>query len=577
MKTSCFTLRLVLILFSLSSFAVAREDLSYQTFQNGDYVKSVDMSAYAPSQDASLPTQTFEGYLQLSGNPTFKIINANKYFVPTEEIQQTKTLPTDFNYEFIQDNDVLIPVKRGPIPSNHTRWEYVLEPGRVWNEPNDNGFSRAAIPFSLVERNANCTHNGVLMFLFKTGGEISRVAMQISSETCYYLQFDAFGLLNASYLPATIANKQAIISAYNDEIAQRLPTRPIASLSTDFPSINTEHFAIGKSSGNTRTGLIFKGIHYTSNCPTRHGNYPYCDALNIPSYSTAKSVTAAIALMRIEQLFSGTANLPVSKYALNSGCQKTDWQGVSFGHLLDMSTGQYDSTDYMADEDSAKIAPFFITSKHSNKLNYSCNAYQHKTQPGKTWVYHTSDSYLLGSVLNVYWRNLPGKQGQEVFNDVLIKDIYTPLHLSQTALVTRRSDDNFKQAFFGWGLTLIADDIAKLSIFLGADKGRLNNEQILDVGMLDAAVQRDENNRGLQTAGLKNFRYQHGFWARNVQNEIGCKNPTWVPFMSGFGGITVALFPNGVVWYNIADDGLLSSIDFAKPAIEAAKFGSYCQ
>lgn len=46
--------------------------------------------------------------------------------------------------------------------------------------------------------------------------------------------------------------------------------------------------------------------------------------------------------------------------------------------------------------------------------------------------------------------------------------------------------------------------------------------------------------------------------------------------MSGFGGITVALFPNGTAWYSVADDGLLDSIDFAAPAREAAKLGPLC-
>lgn len=46
--------------------------------------------------------------------------------------------------------------------------------------------------------------------------------------------------------------------------------------------------------------------------------------------------------------------------------------------------------------------------------------------------------------------------------------------------------------------------------------------------------------------------------------------------MSGFGGLTVAVFPNGAAWYSVADNGLLASIDFAAPAVEAAKFGPMC-
>src|SRR3546814_19573354 len=76
---------------------------------------------------------------------------------------------------------------------------------------------------------------------------------------------------------------------------------------------------------------------------------------------------------------------------------------------------------------------------------------------------------------------------------------------------------------------------------------------------------------GLPVATLSDYRYQHGFWARNLQQAFGTAAPAWVPFMSGFGGITVAMLPNGVIWYSIADDGELASIDFAGPAREAIK------
>jgi len=50
-----------------------------------------------------------------------------------------------------------------------------------------------------------------------------------------------------------------------------------------------------------------------------------------------------------------------------------------------------------------------------------------------------------------------------------------------------------------------------------------------------------------------------------------------VPFMSGFGGISLVLFPNGVVYYNFADDGALASFDWAAPAREVRKLGDFCQ
>ena len=104
----------------------------------------------------------------------------------------------------------------------------------------------------------------------------------------------------------------------------------------------------------------------------------------------------------------------------------------------------------------------------------------------------------------------------------------------------------------------------------------IGGETLLDARLLDEALQRDPAQRGLQVAHLANFRYQHGFWARNLQKELGCDKPTWVPFMSGFGGILVVMFPNGAVWYSAADDGELASIDFAAPAKELNRLAPIC-
>ncbi len=187
-----------------------------------------------------------------------------------------------------------------------------------------------------------------------------------------------------------------------------------------------------------------------------------------------------------------------------------------------MATGHDDSAAYMADEDAPKVTTFFGAPTHPYKLAFACEAYPRKQDPGTRWVYHTSDTYLLGVALNADLRSRPGHGRQDIFRDVLVADIYQPLQLSQTALATRRTYDADAQPFFGWGLTLHADDIAKLARFLGPDRGSIDGHVLLDQPMLDAAMQRDPNSPGLQVATLERYRYQHGMWARNLQRELGC-------------------------------------------------------
>ena len=478
---------------------------------------------------------------------------------------------------FVQDGNTLLPLQRGPIPGGHPWWEWAFEAGRVWDEPGDGGWTRAAIPFALVQRNANCTHNGVLMLLFKDDGAVSRAAMQISSETCHYLQLDMRGMLTAAYVPGPVAERDDVIAAHARATAARLPVRPMSALAGDHPGIEPARFAIGAPRGRTVHGVVVNGIHYRSGCDTRHGAYPYCDVMDIPSYSVAKSAVAGIALMRMERLHPGVSDLPVSGFARASGCRTEKWDGVSFRHLLDMATGQYDSPAYMTDEDGARVRDFFAPDTHAQRLAFACEAYPRRDAPGTRWVYHTSDTYLLGTVLQEALRRLPGREDADLFNDVVWADVFAPIGLSPTAHATRRSYDDARQPLFGFGLTLLSDDIAKLARFLGVQQGRIDGQTMLDHAMFEAAMQRDPERRGLRVATLERYRYQHGFWARDLQAELGCAQPTWVPFMSGFGGITVAMLANGVAWYNIADDGLLASIDFAAPAVEAAKLGPLCR
>ncbi|MEZ5462018.1 serine hydrolase [Dokdonella sp.] len=566
----------LLLLVSFATPAQAREALEFETMTSGTYRSNVDFTAYAPPADAKPPTHRFEGRLQISGKPSTRTLIANRDYLDAADIAVSKTWPADFDYAFVQHGDVLIPQQRGPIRSSHAWWEVILEPGRVWDEPGDHGYTRAAIPFALTQKNANCTHNGVLMILFGDTHVLKRAAMQIGSETCLYLQRDMWGWLEARYTPQPVANADALVEAYRREVAARLPTKPLSELATDYPGIIVPNLITAADKARTRHGVVFEGTHYVSSCSTRHGNYPYCDELVVPSYSVAKSMVAGVALMRMEKRFPGTAKKPMSPHVPASGCRTEAWKDVELLDLLDMSTGHYDSSAYMADEDAARIVPFFDATRYAHKLAFSCEAYPRASEPGSQWVYHTPDTYLLGVALANVLRQQTGEPASDIFRDVVEADIYAPLQLSPTARTTRRTYDVDAQPFFGWGLFLHADDIAKIGQFLGPDHGRIDGTPLLDDTLLDQAMQRDPQHRGLQAAHLAKFRYQHGFWARDLQEELGCDQPTWVPFMSGFGGILVVLLPNGAIWYSVADDGELSSINFAKPAIELARLGSIC-
>jgi hypothetical protein len=167
------------------SGAVSRSLLTASTLLNGsDPGSRFNLSGYALPANAAEPTNFFQGRLTLSSTATgggfAEIVDTYGYTGPADNPR--KHLPP-FDFEFIQTGSHIFPLQRGSIASSHANWEYVLSPGRVWNENGESGYTRAVIPFALQQRNANCVHNGVLSFLFRNDGSVSKVAYQIASET----------------------------------------------------------------------------------------------------------------------------------------------------------------------------------------------------------------------------------------------------------------------------------------------------------------------------------------------------------------------------------------------------------
>ncbi len=545
-----------------------RSQLTYETLTQGvDLITQVNMDAFSSIQ--APPSNNFEGTLILNGQD---LAGSFKQYVGGAVSTDKKHLP-EFNFKFVQDGSDIIPVQRGVVTSNNPEWEFILESGKVWNEESDNGFSRIAIPFALQQKNQNCIHNGVMSFLFKTDGTVSKLAYQISSETCLAFKFDMWGLLDANYVPATINNADKIKRDYQVEKDSRMANKPITELVKDYPNINLDLTGFGKGitpEHMTLFGLVIDNTHYVSACNTRQGVYPYCDVLVIPSYSTSKSLFAATALMRLEQKYPGTKDTTISTQVPECSATQTIWDDVTFENTLNMATGNYTSPNYLIDESNSSL--FFTALSHDQKINYSCTSWTRQALPGTFWNYHTSDTYILTAAMNNYLQQNEGLD-KDIFIDSIVTDIWTPLNISPTAKVTKRTYDVIKQAWGGYGLNLHRDDVAKLANFYNIDNGSIASVQMLDNNLLTQALQKIPNVHGLNT-GLGNLYYSNGFWALDAGTILGCNNEVWIPFMSGFGGITIALLPNGMTYYYFSDNDEFS---WLAAIIEANKIKSMCQ
>ncbi|MAT93678.1 MAG: hypothetical protein CME59_13855 [Halioglobus sp.] len=530
----------------------------------------VAAQAFAPLQPDDVAAAHFEGWLALdveAGEYAMRVLRDDNRYA-ADKARRVGELPA-FRFRLLTVGEDLVPVQRGPVRGAHPHWEWVLEPGRVWREAGDRGYSRAALPFSLQQRGENCVHNGLLSFLYREDGTISDVALQIASETCLYFKFDLWGRLPAHYTPRSLAQAESVAGAHRRWLAARLPVKPVEQLERDYPGADAAVFSGAPAlapADMTAYGLVLDGVHYLGGCQTRFGPHPYCQSLNLPSYSLAKSLVAGLGLMRLEKLFPGVAALPLERYV--PACRETGrWTATSFLHALDMATGLYDSPTYNDDEAALqKEDAFFAPTEHAAKIDFACTRYPRQVAPGERWVYHTSDTYLLGTAMNAFLAREAGP-GVDLHRDILLP-WWEPLHLSATSRHTRRTYDSVAQPFTGYGLTLLPDDIARLASFILSPGIR----DEVDGTMLAAALQRDPAQPGLQAMNRR-FRYQHGFWALVDFQPAGCEAPMALPFMLGYGGINVVLLPNQTVYYYFSDGGRFSWADAAR---ESSRLKSFC-
>lgn len=552
---------------------VSRTQLGYNALVNGAAPGvMVDYSHYALPAGAAMPSNRFEGNLVLSGEATgggfTEHVDTFRYTGSADSPH--KHLP-EFDFEFVQTGSHIFPVRRDSIAGTHSYWEFVLSPGRVWDEAGDNGYSRVALPFALQQKNANCMHNGVMTFLFKNDGSVSKVAYQLASETCLYFKADLWGLLAANYAPHAVNNAAGLIADYQAEVNGRMPVKPLGALAQDYPGTDPAKFATpgGKDPQHmSLVGFVIDGTHYVGGCATRRGAYPYCESLVVPSYSSAKSVFAGLSMMRLEKKYPGTFNQKIGDH-VPACAANGNWGDVTFGNTLDMATGNYALAGYMSDEGATHTNGLFLAEGHAAKIDYSCTYYSRKAAPGSKWVYHTSDTYALGTAINAYLKGLEGSAADN-YVDTLLGDVLLPLNVSRTADFTRRTYDAVQQPFTGWGLMWLRDDAAKIANFLAVGS---QSQSVLDQGQLDAALQRNPADRGL--APLSGYRYNNGFWAHEVSgNMAGCSGELWIPFMSGYGGITVLILPNNSVYYYFSDDDTYLWMD---AAVAAHGIRSLCQ
>ena len=501
-------------------------------------------AAFAPANTA--PTiNTFEGNLVIAGTPVF-----SKNYGLTGNLPTGYTVWPNFDYAFVQDGNRLIPVDRGHGFIGNGAWSITAGVGAVWDEADDNGYTRASFPYTIKQNNANCEANGLATFLFKDDGSISNVQVQNVAETCVFYGFEFYGTLAGTYNKHTVTNKTQVIADRNSEEASFLPTKPLSELAVDYPGVDLANYgyAIAPEDLNGYSILV-NGTSYIDGCTTRYGDHPYCSDKTIGVYSFTKSMHAFMVVAALEKQYPGFKNQLIKD--LVPECSDSRWNGVTVEHALDMATGNYTSNRYEVDEGSSAIVNgFFDQSARVQRADFSCNGWPQKVTPGTYSVYHTTDTELVAYAAAKFANNKLGGSA-EAFNDILVP-IYNAIGLSQYIHGIQRTSDSF-DAWGGYGLSVTLNDVVLMNKYI-RDQGVSGS--LLDPTMVNEVL--SGSSQGLY-ANLSNFNYDNGFWRYHVgaaTDMSACGADTQVPLMSGYGGHTAIILPEVIITQLTDGEGL---------------------
>lgn len=579
----------------VSLLIAASPALSAQTRITADELRAggaasalADSAAYLPPDGAEHARHEFTGTLVISGEVEMSTEPAQ---LSSREVlgKDPKIFPAVEIAFFTHDGD-LVPVSRdviryGSTAKGRSYWDVIVQPGRVWSEPADAGWSRASFPFALVHLIEGETHNGVATLLYNED-QVSDVRFQIVQQTAPYYVTDYFtvwGQAPASYRPGEIDGLDRLKRAYEAEVADRFPTASWDQLAAKVGADKLEGFESAMNQDEVLvSGLVHDGTLYRKVCKSASGELPYCDRQRFGVWSATKSTAAATAMLRLAQKYGPEIfEEKVGDY-VEVSAEHDGWNDVTFGDVLNMSTGVGFGTTQRAPNDindgylEGNYAAWYEAKSEAAKVAEGFKSPDLPWGPGEVARYRDQDMFLLGVLLDEYLKRKEGSDA-DLWN-MLVEEVYKPIGIHHAPTNRTIEPDGGKgQPMMLYGYYPTLGDLAKIAR-LYHDRGKHGDEQILHAGKIGEMIYWTHD-RGLPT-GEKTAdgegRYHMAFWHAPYDSEDGCS--LYVPMMRGWGGNLVVLMPGELTGIRLAKnwEGEEAVTDVSGMAAVADRLANFC-
>jgi len=461
-----------------------------------------------------------------------------------------QTLFPAFSLPVVTRGDWLIPLERDLILSGHhgggsgrSLWNVIANPGRVWEETADAGYSRASFPFTLTDNFVGQALNGLATFVFD-GVEASPVAIQITQETApveEYVRVDFSALVPVTFEPGCPAGTEHAVTAFANERASRLPLRPWSAL----PDAERSWMLAQDGSADTdfsALALLMDGQLYQHEVATRSGPHPWPEWMRHGVFSVTKTLGLGISMLYLAQRYGDAVFDERIVDYVPELADHPGWQGVTFENTLDMATGTVGA------ERGAAIGPFIQARSSAAKIAAIHALPDAPAAPGVEFTYYSTHSFALSLAMNrlVEAHEGPGTDYWTMVREEVLAPIGIP-HLPLSRSI--EDDGTLGIPIMGWGSYPDVDAAAKVAQLL-QDDGAHGGRQLLSRTKTREAMRRA--GRPAYATGNSNEWYLHSVWTVRTDTDSCAID---VPLMSGYGGNHVMMLPSGLSMIRFMDAG----------------------
>ncbi len=543
---------------------------------------------FTPGSDAAAEHAPFLGTLRLTEtNMTTK----PAVFSPPSVLGRDPHLFPGVAISFFTYKGDLVPFTQDVIryasnDQGRSYWDFIVQPGRVWSQPDDSGWSRAGFPFALVNSIEGETHNGLATFLYKDG-RVSNLRFQIVQQTApFYIKNDfvAAGIVPATFAPVATDQLSSLKRGYEADRADGVPIASWDELAAKVGGAKLANFdGPMRASDIVLSGLDYQGTFYLKGCQSAGGQLPWCDRARFGVWSATKALANETALLRLAEKYGPTVfEMRIADY-VPEAARYRGWHNVRFEDAINMTTGigngsttrePNDTSDGYLDTSYFRWYEARSTQEKVAALLKDGRVYP--WGPGQVTRYRDQDMFILGVAMD---RFLKSKEGPTAnIWSMLQKEVFAPIGIHHAPTNrTIEADGSEGQPLMAYGYYPTISDIVLIARLYQND-GKRGDQQILYAPRIRELLA-GPNPRGFPT-GEKlpegETTYLNAFW---VTSYVAAHCRVFYPRMIGWGGNVVALMPRGLTGIRLAKSGETadkSEVDTSGMAQVANSLSRFC-